>query len=61
MATDTENLERIYDEIDELETSKVKVKEYTEYHELFHWFLIPALLLLLLEVILSQTRLRKIP
>jgi Ca-activated chloride channel family protein len=39
----------------------VKVKEYMEYNELFWWFLIPALALLLIEVVLSQTRFRKIP
>ncbi|MBF0312270.1 MAG: VWA domain-containing protein [Oligoflexia bacterium] len=60
-ATDTGELEKIYAEIDRLEKHEVKVKEYTEYNELFLWFIIPALLLLLLEIGLSQTRLRKIP
>jgi len=60
-ATDTKNLENIYKEIDKLEISEVKIKEYTEYFELFHWFLLPGLLILLLEIILGHTRLRKIP
>ena len=34
-ATDTEKLREIYGEIDRLETTEVKVKEYTEYNELF--------------------------
>lgn len=60
-ATATDELSAIYDEIDKLEKTEVKVKEYTEYYELFHWFLIPAILLLLLEIVLGHTRLRKIP
>ena len=60
-ATDSDELAKIYDEIDKLETTKKDVKEYTEYKELFHFALLPALLLLLLEVVLANTRLRKIP
>lgn len=60
-AMDTKNLEKIYSEIDSLEKSEAKVKEYMEYDELFVWFLIPAIILFLLEVILTRTRLRKIP
>ena len=60
-AKDTSGLERIYDQINKLEKTEVKVKEYMEYKELFWWFLIAALVLLLIEVVLSQTRFRKIP
>ena len=60
-AKDTSGLERIYDQINKLEKTEVKVKEYMEYKELFWWFLIAALALLLIEVVLSQTRFRKIP
>jgi Ca-activated chloride channel family protein len=60
-AIDTKNLVKIYDEIDDLEKTEAKVKEYMEYRELFFWFLIPGILLLLLEMILVRTRLRKIP
>ena len=60
-ATDTARLKEIYEVIDNLEKTEVKIKEYTEYNEVFHWFLIPGLLLLLLEILLGQTRLRKIP
>ncbi|MBL6989934.1 MAG: VWA domain-containing protein [Bacteriovoracaceae bacterium] len=60
-ANDEDELARIYDEIDKLETREVKVKQYTQYNELFHWFLIPALMILLLEILLANTRLRKIP
>jgi Ca-activated chloride channel homolog len=60
-ATDTEELEGIYQEIDRLEKREVKIKEYTEYHELFIYWVLPALLLLLLEILLGNTILRKIP
>ncbi len=60
-ATQTSELDQIYKEIDQLEKSETKVKEYTEYEELFPLFLIPGILMLLGEAILSQTRLRKIP
>jgi Ca-activated chloride channel family protein len=60
-ATDTESLKNIYARIDKLEKSKVKVKEYTEYNELFSWPLMGALSLMLVEIVLANTRFRKIP
>jgi Ca-activated chloride channel family protein len=60
-ATDTESLRSIYKEIDELEKTRIEEKGYTEYEELFHLFLIPGALLLLLEIIMNNTILRRIP
>ena len=60
-ATNTKALEKIYQQIDEMEKTEVKIKEYMEYEELFMYFLIPGLCFLLLEVLLANTRLRKIP
>lgn len=60
-ATDTESLRRIYQEIDALEKRRVEEKGYQEYQELFARFLLPAIALLLLEVILANTVLRRIP
>ncbi|MEI6127410.1 MAG: VWA domain-containing protein, partial [Pseudomonadota bacterium] len=60
-ATNTEALKNIYKQIDQMEKTEVKIKEYMEYDELFYFFLIPGLCLLLLEVVLANTRLRKIP
>lgn len=60
-ATDLESLKSIYKKIDEMEKSEVKVLDHSEYTELFHYFLIPGILLLLLEVGLSNTVLRRIP
>ena len=60
-AKDTKSLKSIYQEIDLMEKTKIEVKEYTRYTELFMFFLIPAILVFLLEIILSQTIFRKIP
>jgi Ca-activated chloride channel family protein len=60
-ATDTDSLRKIYEEIDELEKTPIEEKGYTEYRELFHLFLIPGLLLLIIEIILRNTLLRRIP
>ncbi|MBW1838675.1 MAG: VWA domain-containing protein [Deltaproteobacteria bacterium] len=60
-ATNTRALEEIYKQIDKLEKTKVEVKEYMEYKELFGWFLLPGLACILLEIILSNTRFKKIP
>ncbi len=60
-ATDSESLSEIYREIDELETTEVEVQNFTSYGELFHYPLAAGLLLLVLEVGLGQTALRKLP
>ncbi|MFN8369194.1 MAG: VWA domain-containing protein [Bacteriovoracaceae bacterium] len=60
-ATQTEELEKIYGEIDRLEKSEIKAKTYTEYNELYVYFLMIGIFSLIFEIILSQTRLRKIP
>ncbi|MFH1504134.1 MAG: VWA domain-containing protein [Candidatus Omnitrophota bacterium] len=60
-ATDTESLKKIYQEIDKLEKTSVEEKGYSDYKELFPIFLIPAVFLLFLEIILSNTILRKLP
>ena len=60
-ATDRQSLEAIYREIDELEKTKIKVKEYTRYSEWFMIFAGTALLMLLVEAGLANTRFRKIP
>lgn len=60
-ATDTESLGRIMQRINELERSEIKTVTYTNYRELFGWFLWPAFALLLLEMLLSTTWLRRLP
>ena len=58
---DREGLGAIYEEIDALETTEIEVQNFTSYGELFHYPLAAGLLLLLLEVGLGQTVLRKLP
>lgn len=60
-ATDTDSLEKIYDSINQLEKTTRKLKKYQQYDELYLWLLIPSLCFLLLELILSQTRFRRLP
>jgi len=60
-ATDTDSLRKIYAEIDRLETTPISEKGYSEYRELFPVFVVPALLLLLLEAVLANTVFLKLP
>lgn len=60
-ATDRKQLESIYQEIDEMEKTKISVNEYTRYSELFFYLVGIAGVLFLGEVGLAHTRFRKIP
>ena len=60
-ATDTEELRGIYDEINALEKSDVEILNFIRYREVLAWFLVPALALLLLELVLSNTVFRRLP
>ena len=60
-ATDQESLEKIFEEIDQLEKTKIEVKEYTRYTELFMNWMWVALAVLVLEMVLANTRFRKLP
>ncbi len=60
-ATDLNELQSVYDTIDEMEKTSRTIQGFTVEQEFFPHFLIAALLLLLLEAILSQTRLIKLP
>lgn len=60
-ATDRPSLERIFQEIARLEKTKIEVKSYTHYNELFSKLLVPALGLLLAGVAAEATRFGKLP
>jgi len=60
-ATDVEGLRGIYAEINALEKSDVEIVNFVRHREVVAWFLVPALALLLLELILSNTLFRKLP
>jgi len=60
-ATDTKSLREIYEEIDKAEKTAFEAPSYQDYRELYPWALWPALALLLAELVLADTRLRKVP
>ncbi len=60
-AQNTESLERIFAVIDELETTRLETTIYTNYSSLVAWFLLPAILLLVLELLMSATIYRVLP
>lgn len=60
-ATNRRELQKIYDEIDRLEKTEVKLRRYTVFTPLFQWPLLAAMAFLLMELILSSTRFRRIP
>ena len=60
-ALNTEALQTIFEIIDKMETVEVESIRYTRYNELFAYFLIPAFIVLLIEVILRQSIYRRIP
>jgi len=60
-ATDARELENIYQQIDTLEKTKIEVREYRRFKELFALFLIPGLGVFVLELVLAGIRFRTIP
>lgn len=60
-ANETAELEKIYDVIDHLEKSEIKIKEFREYEELYPPFVLVGLILLALELLLSRTYFLRIP
>jgi Ca-activated chloride channel homolog len=60
-ADSTDTLRRIYAEIDQFEKSEAIVKKFVRRKELFHWFAVPGVLLLLLETLLANTIWRRLP
>ncbi|NLZ73864.1 MAG: VWA domain-containing protein [Bacteroidales bacterium] len=60
-ATSTDKLKEIYREIDQLEKTKLHVKEFSTKSEEYQLFALIAFLLILAEVILRNTVLKRIP
>jgi Ca-activated chloride channel family protein len=60
-ADNAERFARIYAEIDKLEKTEVKMSKFAEHRELFALAIAPGVLLLLLEVLLRHTVLRRLP
>ena len=57
-ATDTQSLEEIYDRIDELERTKVEELIYTDYEDLYIYFLLPGILLLMVSLVCERVLFR---
>ena len=60
-ATNNRELKQIYQDIDKLEKTKMNVKKFSKRYEAYQPFAILLLIVLLLEVILRTTVLRRIP
>jgi Ca-activated chloride channel family protein len=60
-AKDTDGLKQIYGEIGQMEKTKIEVKEYTQYSELYGKFLMFGMLFFLAEIMLSRTVFRRVP
>ena len=60
-ATNTNELRKIYKEIDQLEKSKLNVKTFSKRYEAYQPFALVAVLALLLEILLCVTIFRRIP
>lgn len=60
-ATDTEELYKVYEEIDKLEKSKIEMTEFYRYKEFYPYFILWALIFLSIEIILKNTVMRRLP
>lgn len=60
-ATNTRELQQIYKEIDQLEKTKLNVKQFSKRYEAYQPFALAAILVLLLELLLRVTIFRRIP
>ena len=60
-ATDTDSLQKIYEQINRYETSAQSIEKFEQVEELYRWTLLPALGLLGLWVLLQHTRFRRLP
>ncbi len=60
-AADTDSLGKVFEQIDKLEKTEVKLKRHIEWRELFEWFLAAGATLFILRLVLAQTIWRTIP
>jgi len=60
-ATDPNKLRQIYELIDKMEKTKIKVKEFRKKNDVFYLFTTPAVILLLFGILIDYTLLKKIP
>ena len=60
-ATSNSKLKEVYEEIDKLEKTKLNVKEFSKREEAYGIFALIAFICILLEVLMRNTVLKKIP
>jgi Ca-activated chloride channel family protein len=60
-ATNRRELQSIYNDIDRLEKTEVRLRRFTTYRPLFQWPLLGAFGLLAVELLLVNTRYRRVP
>jgi Ca-activated chloride channel family protein len=60
-ATDSESLSNIFNEIDQMEKTDTPKRQVVTYHQLYPWFLGPAMLALLALLLLDVTAWRELP
>ena len=60
-ATNTENLREVYHKIDQLEKTKMRVKQFSKRNEAFAPFMLVAVIALFLELLLNNSILRRLP
>lgn len=60
-ADSAETLQDIYRNIDRLEKTEVSLKKFERYADVFDYFVLPGMVLLLLEIVLSNSVWRKLP
>lgn len=60
-ATNNEKLRSIYQEIDQMEKTKINVREYNKKYEEYFLFALAGFILLILEMLLRHAYLRKMP
>ena len=60
-ATDARSLQAIFDTIDQMETTEIRVRGYTRHTEKFAAFLYPGALLIAAELLIGATFMKRIP
>lgn len=60
-ATSNSKLKEVYEEIDKLEKTKLNVKQYSKRQEEYQWFALAAFICVLLEILLRNSILKRIP
>lgn len=61
LARDTQGLVKVYDTIDKLEKTEIQIDEFIDYKEAAHYFLWPAIILIILDSLAGMSRLRSLP